>query len=80
MVKFQVRANPSGQYYFPKEVRAELGNKLALICNTKTALLFPEDTPLNIVLQSVQIIVKDLQQRLQLQRDAASENEPGECI
>ena len=71
MVKFKVKANPSGQYYFPKEVRAELGDKLALICNTKTALLFPEDTPLNIVLQSVQIIVKDLQQRLQIQKEEA---------
>jgi bifunctional DNA-binding transcriptional regulator/antitoxin component of YhaV-PrlF toxin-antitoxin module len=69
MVKFQVRANSSGQYYFPKEVRAELGNKLALICNTKTALVFSQDTPLNVVLQSVQIIVKDLQQRLQMQKE-----------
>ena len=69
MVKFKVKANPSGQYYFPKEVRAELGTKLALICNTKTALVFSEDTPLDVVLQSVQIIMKDLQQRLQLQKE-----------
>jgi hypothetical protein len=75
MVKFKVKANPSGQYYFPKEVRAELGNKLALICNTKTALLFSEDTPLNIVLQSIQIIVKDLHQRLQIQKAEACQNE-----
>jgi hypothetical protein len=70
MVKFQVKANPSGQYYFPKEVRAELGDKLTLICNTKTALVFPEDTPLNVVLASIGIIVQDLQQRQQLQKGA----------
>lgn len=69
MVKFQIRANPSGQYYFPKEVRAELGETLALICNAKTAIVFPENTPLSVVLQSVEIIVKDLQQRLQLQKE-----------
>jgi len=69
MVKFKVKANPSGQYYFPKEVRAELGNELTLICNTKTALVFSEDTPLNIVLQSVRMILKDLQQRLQMQKE-----------
>jgi hypothetical protein len=75
MVKFNVKANPSGQYYFPKEVRAELGSKLSLICNTKTALLFSEDTPLKIVLQSIQIITKDLQQRLQIQKEETSQNE-----
>ena len=30
MVKFRVKANPSGQYYFPKEVRQELGKELDL--------------------------------------------------
>jgi len=75
MVKFKVKANPSGQYYFPKEVRTELGKELALICNTKTALIFSENTPLNIVLQSIQIIEQDLQQRLQMQKEEASRNE-----
>jgi bifunctional DNA-binding transcriptional regulator/antitoxin component of YhaV-PrlF toxin-antitoxin module len=69
MVKFQVRANPSGQYYFPKEVREELGRKLDLICNAKTAVIFNAETSLDTVLQSLEIIQKDLQHRLHLQKE-----------
>jgi bifunctional DNA-binding transcriptional regulator/antitoxin component of YhaV-PrlF toxin-antitoxin module len=67
MVKFTVKANPSGQYYFPKEVRQELGTKLTLMCNAKAAVIFPENTALDTVLESINIIVEDLSYRLQLQ-------------
>lgn len=68
MVKFRVKANPSGQYYFPKEVREELGKKLTLVCDAKAAIVFPEGTSLNVVLESVEIILKDLTHRLQLEK------------
>jgi hypothetical protein len=70
MVKFQVKANPSGQYYFPKEVRAELGSKLTLVCNAKVAVVFSEDTSLMTVLESIEIIMTDLKHRLQLEKEA----------
>lgn len=69
MVKFTVKANPSGQYYFPKVVRQELGEKLTLICNAKAAVIYSENTPLNTVLESIEIIVRDLRHRLSLQEE-----------
>ena len=69
MVKFQVKSNSSGQYYFPKEVRAELGNKLTLVCNAKAAVVFSEGTSLITVLESIEIIMKDLKHRLDIQKE-----------
>jgi bifunctional DNA-binding transcriptional regulator/antitoxin component of YhaV-PrlF toxin-antitoxin module len=69
MVKFQVKANASGQYYFPKEVRQELGDKINLICDTKAAIVFSEDAMLQNVLESIEIIARDLQHRLKLQKE-----------
>ncbi len=73
MVKFKVKANPSGQYYLPKEVREELGAKLELICNARAGVIFPEGTSPQVVLQSLEVIQKDLKHRLQLKpREAES--------
>jgi bifunctional DNA-binding transcriptional regulator/antitoxin component of YhaV-PrlF toxin-antitoxin module len=71
MVKFRIKANPSGQYYLPKEVREELGDKLELICNAKTGVIYPEGTSLQIVLQSLEIILRDLHHRLELEEREA---------
>jgi bifunctional DNA-binding transcriptional regulator/antitoxin component of YhaV-PrlF toxin-antitoxin module len=68
MVKFKIKANPSGQYYFPKEVREELGEKLELICNAKAAIVYSAETPIEIVLESIELIKKDLEHRLELQK------------
>ena len=68
MVKFKVKANPSGQYYFPKEVREELGQELELICNAKAAVVYNAQTPLEAILQSIDLIQKDLKHRLELQQ------------
>jgi bifunctional DNA-binding transcriptional regulator/antitoxin component of YhaV-PrlF toxin-antitoxin module len=67
LVKFKVKANPQGQYYFPKEVREELGKKLELICNARAGVIFPEGTPLETVLESLEVIQRDLHHRRELQ-------------
>lgn len=72
MVKFRVKANPSGQYYLPKEVREELGEKLELICNARAAVIFPEGTSLETVLQSLEVIQKDLRNRQEINKREAS--------
>jgi hypothetical protein len=64
MVKFNVHSNPQGQYYLPKEVRMELGRNLSLMCNTKAAIIFSVDTPLDQVLKSVDVLMQDLKNRL----------------
>ena len=68
MVKFRIKANPVGQFYFPKEIREELGESLELIANAKTAVVFPEGTPLDIVLKSLDVIKSDLEHRLEMER------------
>lgn len=73
MVKFQVKANQSGQYYFPREVRQELGEKLTLICNAKAAVVFSQDTSLKTVIESIDIIRQDLLHRLNLQKESKNE-------
>lgn len=65
MVKFKIKANPSGQYYFPKEVREEL----ELICNAKAAIVYSAETAIEIVLESIELIKKDLEHRLELQKN-----------
>lgn len=73
MVKFKVKANRSGQYYFPKEVRAELGEKLELICNAKAAVIFPEGLNYETILQSLEVIQKDLAHRRDLEEKEPTE-------
>lgn len=73
MVRFKLKANPTGQYYFPKEVREELGPNLVLFCNARAAIVFPEGTKIQTVLQSLQVITKDLKHRLQLKQDDTHE-------
>jgi hypothetical protein len=69
MVKFKIKANPSGQYYLPKEVRQELGEELELICNAKTGVIYSADTPIALVLKGIEVIKKDLQHRLELEKE-----------
>jgi bifunctional DNA-binding transcriptional regulator/antitoxin component of YhaV-PrlF toxin-antitoxin module len=75
MVKFKVKANPAGQYYFPKEVRQELGKELSVICNTKAAIFFPVNACIEDVLKSLQIIEADLKHRLQMQQRAKADDQ-----
>ena len=70
MVKFKVKANPSGQYYFPKEVRQELGDELELICNAKAGIIYNAKTGIDQILKSLEIIQRDLKHRLELEKEA----------
>jgi hypothetical protein len=71
MVKFRIRANPGGQYYFPKEVREELGKRLSLFCDAKAALVFSDQTSLSIVLESMDVIRKELEHRQRIHKGTA---------
>jgi bifunctional DNA-binding transcriptional regulator/antitoxin component of YhaV-PrlF toxin-antitoxin module len=68
MVKFKVRASPSGQYYFPKEVRQELGEDLELICDAKAGIIYNSKTGIRQILKSMEIIQKELEHRLELEQ------------
>jgi bifunctional DNA-binding transcriptional regulator/antitoxin component of YhaV-PrlF toxin-antitoxin module len=71
MVEFKVKANPTGQYYFPKEVREELGHNLKMVCNAKAAIVYNAETSIQTVLESIDIIIRDLRHRLELQQKEA---------
>lgn len=73
MVKYEIKSNPTGQYYLPKEVREELGPKLSMICNAKAALIFCPDEPINVILESLNIITQDLKHRMNIQARVKAE-------
>ncbi len=72
MVKFQIKSNPQGQYYLPKEVRQELGEQLDLICDTKTAVIYSK-TKLNLVLKSLKILCSHIENQLKLEEQNEKE-------
>lgn len=67
MVKFKIKMNAYGQFYMPKEVREELGRRLELLGDAKTALLFPEGLSPTDVLRSLRVLVADLKHRAELE-------------
>ena len=73
MVKFQIKSNPQGQYYLPKEVRQELGERLDLICDTKTAVIYDSKTKLNLVLKSLKLLCSHVENQLELEEQNEKE-------
>jgi len=67
MVKYRLKANPQGQFYFPKEVREELGHELILIPNSRAGVIFPKDATFDEVLESLRVIIEDLKLRKKLE-------------
>jgi len=67
MVKFIVKSNTFGQFYFPKLLRRELGGIIEVITCTKTAVIFPAGMPLKDVLKGLEVIRLDLKNRLELE-------------
>ena len=70
MVRFKLRANGYGQYYFPKAVRDEFGRELELEPNLKTGVIYPAGTPPDVVLKSLRALVEHFKQRVELEREA----------
>lgn len=73
MVKYEIKSNPTGQYYLPKEVREELGPKLSMICNAKAAIIFCPNEPIEVILESLNIITQDLKHRMDIQARGKAE-------
>jgi hypothetical protein len=73
MVTFHTKSNPQGQYYLPKEVRQELGKQIDLICNTKAAIIFNSNTPLDLVLKSLKILCNDVENRMEMEKREANQ-------
>lgn len=70
MVKYTIKSNPAGQYYFPKEIREALGKEVVVIPNAFAAAIFPKDAPLERVAKSLELILEDIKLRLEHQNDS----------
>lgn len=73
MVTFHSKCNPQGQYYLPREIREELGNKIDIVCNAKAAVIYSSDTPISQVLGSLKILLKDLEHRQKMQKETTEQ-------
>ena len=73
-----MNSNPQGQYYLPKVVRNEFGPKLELLADAKAGVIFPVGTSAQAVLESLEVIQKDLEHRVRLEKEEKEQerNEP----
>jgi len=54
--------------YIPKDIVEQLGRKLKVIANARSAVIFPEDAEYEEVIESLKVILADLELRARLKR------------
>ena len=65
MTEFEVK-NYDGQLYIKEELKKILNsNPLIALANAKTVVMFPKDTPLEAVQQSLEVLLLDVKLRRQ---------------
>lgn len=69
MVRYELKVTERGFVYLPKEVRESLGMDLKLAPNIAAAILFRKDVPLEKVIESVELLLKDLKLEAELKGD-----------
>ncbi|MDI6813892.1 MAG: hypothetical protein QMD10_10175 [Desulfitobacteriaceae bacterium] len=74
-MKLKLKANPGGQFYFPKTIRDEWGNELELVPNLKSGVIYPAGTPAREVLKSLEVIRADFEHRAELEEKASEKQE-----
>jgi bifunctional DNA-binding transcriptional regulator/antitoxin component of YhaV-PrlF toxin-antitoxin module len=70
-MKFKLKANPRGQFYFPKEIRDEWGQELELIPDVEAGVIYPSGMPAKKVLKSLQVVITDLTHRAEIEEKEA---------
>jgi len=68
MVELETKITESGVLYIPKEIRQCFGRSMKIIPNATAALFFPSDIRYEDVLASLDIIRRDIEHRLKMQR------------
>jgi bifunctional DNA-binding transcriptional regulator/antitoxin component of YhaV-PrlF toxin-antitoxin module len=69
MVELKTKITESGVLYIPKELREAFGRKMKIIANATASVFFPANASYADVLYSLEIIRKDLEHRLRLQKE-----------
>jgi len=68
MVELKTKITKTGVLYIPKELREAFGRNMKIIANATASVFFPADADYRDVLQSLDIITKDIKHRIQLQK------------
>ena len=73
MVKLKVHINSQGKFHVPKALRNEFGTtQLNILTSIKTAFVYPRDAELEDILNSLILIKKDIEQRIDLEHRHSS--------
>lgn len=68
MVELKTKITKTGVLYIPKELREAFGRDMKIIANATASVFFPADADYRDVLQSLDIIAKDIKHRIRLQK------------
>jgi bifunctional DNA-binding transcriptional regulator/antitoxin component of YhaV-PrlF toxin-antitoxin module len=69
MVELKTRITTTGVLYIPKELREAFSRDMKIISNATAAIFFPADTSYENVLKSMDIIKRDIQHRVEMQKE-----------
>lgn len=71
-MEFKLRTGPQGHVYLPKKIREILGDRMTFLPNSTAAVIYPENTKPEAVIRSLQMIIRDLKNRLPEDQQKAS--------
>jgi len=66
MVELKTKITASGVLYIPKELREAFSREMKIISNATAAVFFPANATYEDVLQSLDIIERDIRHRIKL--------------
>ena len=62
-MEYKLKTYTQGHIYLPYAVRETFGKELRFIPNSEAGVIYPKDTDLNRVIESLKIIIADLKLR-----------------
>jgi len=66
MVELKTKITTSGVLYIPKELREAFSREMKIISNARAAVFFPANVAYQDVLESLDIITRDIRHRIRL--------------
>ena len=65
-MRFKLKSNLGGQFYFPKEIRDMWGHELELIPDLNCGAIYPSGISAREVLRSLKVVIADLEHRVEV--------------
>lgn len=76
VVELRTKITKTGVLYIPKELREAFGREMKIIANATASVFFPADADYKDVLHSLEIIIRDIEHRIRLQKEKHGETKP----